>query len=142
MKSIKDMAHDYMCNLILKGFPLNEIDTMAERCFKLAEAMHAEAEKRKVKKDTVSLTKDGNGNCLHLNHEFGHKKCMDCGDSLEQWQPDWSQAPDTAIAWEMRYGSNDEARWLHDHDKAGFSYSVAPTFNYQGDWKDSLRRRL
>ena len=84
MKTIKDMAHDYMCNLILKGFPLNEVDIMAERCFKLAEAMQAEAEKRKIKEDSRSLTKDENGNCLHFHHEFGHKKCMDCGASLEE----------------------------------------------------------
>ena len=49
MKSIEEMAYDYMCSAILKGFPLDEIDTIAERCFKVAEAMQAEAEKRKYK---------------------------------------------------------------------------------------------
>ena len=29
------------------------------------------------------LTKDENGNCLHFHHEFGHKKCLDCGASLD-----------------------------------------------------------
>ena len=59
MKTIEEMAHDYMCNLILKGFPLNEVDIMAERCFKLAKAMQAEAEKRKVKGDASSQDYQG-----------------------------------------------------------------------------------
>lgn len=128
MKTIKDMAHDYMCNLILKGFPLNEIDTIAERCFKLAEAMQAEAEKRKPTPNADPMRKVREA----------------------EWQPDWSQAPDTATHWTMR--QDGECLWwkgkpLFDgscfYDAVGICHTVgyAPSFNYQGDWKDSLRKR-
>ena len=87
MKTIEDRAHEILLKM-LEGINPMQLekptrDGLAYEAYELAKAMQAEAEKRKAKKDTVSLTKDGNGNCLHLHHEFGHKKCMDCGASLE-----------------------------------------------------------
>lgn len=49
MKSIEEMAHDYVCIAISNGFLLDDIDNIVNGCFKLAEAMQAEAEKRKDK---------------------------------------------------------------------------------------------
>ena len=122
MKTIKDMAHDYMCNLILKGFPLNEVDIMAERCFKLAEAMQAEAEKRKP-----------TPNADHI------RKVREA-----QWQPDWSQAPDWAKWWCQ--DEDGDSWWCEEKPIISTSFwngfeGKAPSFNYQGDWKDSLRKR-
>ena len=130
MKTIEEMAHDYMCNLILKGFPLNEVDIMAERCFKLAEAMQAEAEKRKTKPNADPMRKVREA----------------------QWQPDWSQAPEWAKWWAM--DESCQCNWFEvmPHiDCYEFTYLPngcnipvhyeAPSFNYQGDWKDSLRKR-
>ena len=95
-------------------------------------------------------TKDEHGNCLHFHREFGHKKCMDCGASLEKWQPDWSQAPDTATHWTMR--PDGKCLWwkgkpLLDgscfYDAVGICHTVgyAPLFGYTGDWRNSLRKR-
>lgn len=78
-------------------------DGLAYEAFELAEAMQAEAEKRKPK---------------------------------EEWQPDWSQAPrDDVVAWEMI--DKDQAIWRVKDNR----YYLAPSFNYQGDWRDSLRKR-
>ena len=96
--------------------------------FDYVDAMQAEAEKREDKeRPDVLLTKDKDGNCLHFHRDFGHKKCMDCGASLEGWQPDWTQAPDDATAWEyLGYGS---ARW---HTTTKGMYRSADLFGYSG----------
>src|SRR5699024_4542023 len=96
------------------------------------------------------LTKDKDGKCLHFHHEFGHKKCMDCGASLEEWQPDWSQAPEWAKYW--HYNSYHSAYWVdakpETRSDTAWSFDFlnkraveAPSFNYQGNWQDSLRKR-
>lgn len=70
----------------------------------------------------------------------------------EEWQPDWSQAPDGYDWWAMdEYGSwwfDQEPEWI-DAEWAGYVFNKhnrsateeAPSFNYQGDWKDSLRKK-
>lgn len=75
-----------------------------------------------------------------MQAEADERKPSGLPDALkEEWQPDWSQAPETAIAWKMQSKSN--AVWIHNKRLSAFDYSIAPTFNYQGDWKDSLRKR-
>lgn len=144
MKTIEEMAHDYLCAEIAHtGMNMiNEHDAV-RMAFLFAKTMQAEAEKRKAKKDTVSLTKDGNGNCLHLHH----KKCMDCGACLEQWQPDWSQAPDDARYWAM--DKDHTANFFKDEPEItngnGWDFGGVMqsnnSHNYQGDWRNSLRKR-
>ncbi len=116
-----------------------DAEGIAAYSFEIADAMQAEAEKREDKtRPEVLLTKDKDGNCLHFHHEFGHKKCMDCGASLEEWQPDWSQAPEWANWWAIRQNSSD-ALWcvnkptvtddcLLSHGGCG----VAPSFGFTG----------
>ena len=80
------MAHEMA--LAIQGTKLiHDMELVSDMAWKYADAMQAEADKR-----SISLTKDKDGNCLHFHYEFGHKKCMDCGASLDEWQPDWSQA--------------------------------------------------
>lgn len=65
------------------------------------------------------------------------------------WQPDWSQAPEWANSWGM--AEIGQAWWLsgewHVNNRGGFSSTgfikaeKAPSFDYQGNWKDSLRKR-
>jgi hypothetical protein len=157
MKTKLEMAHEYAMQHLKNSGGKITMHNLCLFAWQYADAMQAEVDKREKQKDeddaksskvlfekltdSRSLTKDEHGNCLHFHREFGHKKCMDCGSSLEKWQPDWSQAPKTAIAWEMRYGSSTEARWVHNQCIAGFEYSVAPSFGYTGDWRESLRKR-
>ena len=72
-------------------------------------------------------------------------------DKREQdWQPDWSQAPDVATHWTMR--QDGKCLWwkgkpLFDgscfYDTVGICHTVgyAPSFGYTGDWRNSLRKR-
>ena len=70
----------------------------------------------------------------------------------KQWQPDWSQAPDWANWWCIAGESNfDVGLWFDEKPvkSVGNSWTIgagkevedSPTFNYQGDWCDSLRKR-
>ena len=146
MKTKLEMAHEwYMMQTRRNGCAL------VADAWKYADAMQAEAEKREYKERTDVLpTKDKDGNCLHFHHEFGHKKCMDCGASLEEWQPEWSQAPADATYWTMR--QDGKCLWwkgkpLFDgscfYDAVGICHTVgyAPSFGYTGDWRNSLRKR-
>lgn len=65
-----------------------------------------------------------------------------------EWRLDWSQAPIWANWWcadkigihwfeyEPKYVGNFE--W---YDDGVGKYKLAPSFNYQGNWKDSLHKR-
>lgn len=117
------MAHDYAIEMLKRGDPERRI---AFDAWTLAEAMQAEADKRVVKLPDVFFDTELN----------------------EEWQPDWSQAPDWANWWVMTKGgffawvdseprlSNPHGGWLMSRGK-----TVAPSFNYAGNWQDSLRKR-
>lgn len=141
MKTKLEMAHDYAM-LHMMNTQYKDVDDleMVQWAFDYADAMKAEADKRECKERTdVLLTKDKDGNCLHFHHEFGHKKCMDCGASLEEWQPDWSQAPKNATHWGMELGS---AYWLKEEgDHLFYKIGEASLFGYTGSQQDSLRKR-
>lgn len=121
------LAHDWaMKSFLTDGFK-DEVER-ATCAWQYADAMQAEAKKREDKtRPDVLLTKDKDGNCLHFHREFGRKKCMDCGASLEEWQPDWSQAPNDAAAWE--YLGHGSARW---HTTTKGMYRAADLFGYSG----------
>ena len=74
-----------------------------------------------------------------------------------EWQPDWSQAPSWANWWAMD-GFSKKANWytdkpyLDDDSEVELEWNIdlkintetymcAPSFNYQGNWQDSLRKR-
>ena len=155
MKTKLEMAHEIAVAMQSQE-PITDMKLLSALAWQYADAMQAEADKRECKERTdVLLTKDKCGNCLHFHHEFGHKKCMDCGASLEEWQPDWSQAPDSLVKYfavdengrggwfiskptlcsDHWYWSDFEERIDNDH------YDHAPSFGYTGDWRNSLRKR-
>lgn len=147
MKTKRDYAHEYAVEMLKRGDPESRI---ALDAWKLADAMQAEADKRVVKgvpEVIQSLTKDKDGNCLHFHHEFGHKKCMDCGASLEQWQPDWSQAPDYChffcVAFNGGYGffTDIYPELMDDYFYVGCGGLMIEDHGYTGNWQDSLRER-
>lgn len=100
-----------------------------------ADAMQAEANKRAVKLPDVFFDTKPN----------------------EKWQPDWNQAPAWANWWAMDgfskkanwytdkpYLDDDsevESEWNIDLKTNTETYMHAPSFNYQGNWQDSLRKR-
>ena len=72
---------------------------------------------------------------------------------LKEWQPDWSQAPDWANWWclSVMHGAMwfsrepicTKSTWvmLNDVKFCATSFDEAPSFNYPGNWQDSLRKR-
>ena len=104
--------------------------------------MQAEAEKRKP---------SGLPESLRERHDFTEAIAKGVENyEKEEWQPDWSQAPDVATYWTMR--QDGECLWwkgkpLFDgscfYDAVGICHTVgyAPSFGYTGDWRNSLRKR-
>lgn len=84
--------------------------------------------------DNSNNTKRGADNLIQSIYEqlTGEFKATD----LSEWQPDWSQAPrGDVVGWKMK--TKEQAIWLAQDG----GYYLAPSFGYQGNWKDSLRKR-
>lgn len=127
------LAHDwYMKHSESVSFMYTEVD----QAWQYADAMQAEADKRK-KAEAAQKRKEIR-EMLNAPNTFIEREGQHF-DDVEEWQPDWNQAPETAIAWKMQSKSN--AVWVHNKTLSAFEYSIAPSFNYQGNWQDSLRKR-
>lgn len=93
---------------------------ISENAFKLAGAMQAEADKREDKTRP---------------------------EVLEEWQPDWSQAPSGydwfCVGSNGGYGffSNQAPELFKDYYFVGADGFVVNNHGYQGAWRDSLRKR-
>lgn len=79
---------------------LYDMELVSEMAWKYADAMQAEADKR-VNKERPDVLK-------------------------EEWQPDWSQAPNDAIGWMIFDGAS---TWLGE---SGFLIEEAPSFGFTG----------
>ena len=125
------MAHDWAMKYGKVDSNYNRENTV-QLAWDYADAMQAEADKRVVKLPDIFFNTKPN----------------------EEWQPDWSQAPEWAEYFAVN-GDNTGA-WMRSIDKppyAGDPYDQwfcygrlyrnekAPSFNYQGKWQDSLRKR-
>lgn len=123
--NIEDRAHEILLKLI-DVRELHKVKTKESACiiaqnvWNVAEAMQAEAEKRKPKFECDA---------------YGFPVRPLPSDDFEV---DWSQAPLWANAW--HYWSDGTATWYNCY-KDHYKNCIAPTFNYSGDWKDSLRKR-
>jgi len=150
MKHKMDMAHE-MALEIMKLRPELMVWQIADRAWEYADAMQAEADKREDKtrpevlatEESPKLDIDG---LLHsIDEYFDQAECTKTHrmannllaevyeklsgevNSPEEWQPDWSQAPDDAIAWEhLGHGA---ARW---HTTTKGMYKSADLFGYSG----------
>lgn len=117
------LAHDYAMQHLKNSGGKITMHSLCLFAWQYADAMQAEAEKRKPSGLPEVLK--------------------------EEWQPDWSQAPEWANSWGM--AEIGQAWWLsgewHANNRGGFSSTgfikaeKAPSFNYQGNWKESLRKR-
>ena len=118
------LAHEYAIEMAKQGISLRSCKELG---WKYADAMEAEADKR-GKEEQEKLEQD------ERNY---HDELVFIG--LEEWQPDWSVAPENAEEWSVERGGVD-ARWTC-YGGGDKYYVSAPLFNYRGDWKDSLRKR-
>ena len=121
MMNIDQMAHEHAIEFLKAAFEEDKdcsinYQLLAEESYLYADAMQAEADKR----------------------NYSEKQ-----DSSE-WQPYWSDAPD-AKYWAI--DSSGFADWFLDKpelDKESFvgnRLHSALQYGYQGDWKNSLRKR-
>lgn len=112
------MAHEFAMKLI-ECRATNKTEDIIRLGWEYADAMQAEADKRaeQKRKEIREMLNAGN---TFIEKEGQHF------DDVE-WQPDWSQAPDDAIAWE--YLGHGSARW---HTKTKGMFRSADLFGYSG----------
>lgn len=131
------MAHEYAMKHVQEGFDIN-YDVLVVEAWKYADAMQAEADKR-----------EPSGFPNVLRGACGEIVAVKVDD--KEWQPDWSQAPEWANWWAM--DSNGICYWYMTKPRLAETFPnewisgggpmdiQAPSFNYQGYWKDSLQER-
>ena len=120
MKTKLEMAHEwYMMQTRRNGCAL------VADAWKYADAMQAAADNREKEQQS--------------EHVF---------EAIDDWQPDWSQAPDNAMYWAM--DGCGQCNWYEREPEVcgsqwdfGSVIEQADTgYDYQGDWRNSLRKRL
>ena len=126
MKTKLEMAHEwYMMQTRRNGCAL------VADAWKYADAMQAAADKREKEQQS--------------EHVF---------EAIDEWQPDWSQAPEWATHFFCERDEDDQLNGYFAEDKRGISMDFdirgfdgygrvcsCKTFNYQGNWRNSLRKR-
>ena len=123
------MAQEYALKMLENLNPMQidkpTRDGIAYECFELAEAMLAENDKRVVKLPDVFFDTKQN----------------------EEWQPDWSQAPDNMTHFAVDANGSG---WFFNREPhaesdccwyCGDDSIELDNHNYQGNWQDSLRKR-
>lgn len=132
MKTKLEMAHEwFMKHSESPSFMYTEV----EQAWQYADAMQAEADKRE-KEDQEKLKQDD------INH---HDALVEIG--LEEQQPDWSQAPNRAMYWAM--DGCGQCNWYEREpevfgsqwDWGSVIEQTDTGYDYQGDWRNSLRKR-
>lgn len=135
MKTKLDMAMQMIVAEVRRvGITSIDSDKVID-AWNLADAMQAEADKREKEKQS--------------EHVF---------EAVDEWQPDWSQAPDWANWWVATANQSGKITggWFYDA-KPEFGFGVGPSvyysmngnnnailvdsFGYTGDWRNSLRKR-
>lgn len=138
------LAHDMALELV-KIKPSLSAWQIADRCFEYADAMQAEADKRikaeaeQKRKEVREILNDAN---TFIEREGQHF------DDVEEWQPDWSQAPKGydyfCIGGCSRNGyfCPIEPVIYKDHYwVVGEEAIEVKGHGYTGNWQDSLRKR-
>ena len=124
MKTKLEMAHEYAMKHIQEGWDIN-YDVLVVDAWQYADAMQAEADKREKEEQS--------------EHVF---------EAIEEWQPDWSQAP-SGYDWFVVGGRSGkgffclvEPAIVKDHYWfVGKDCLSVDKHNYQGNWRESLRKR-
>ena len=131
MKTKLEMAHEYAMKHI--GANGLKYEKLVSSAWQYADAMQAEADKREKEKQS--------------EHVF---------EAIDDWQPDWSQAPEWAKWWVATADREGKISggWFYENEPelgAGKGPSVyyspsrssilTDSFGYTGDWRESLRKR-
>ena len=133
------MAHDWVMKYGKVDLNYNRENTV-QLAWKYADAMQAEADKRAEQKRKEIRE------MLNADNTFIEKEGQHFDDV--EWQPDWSQAPSWANWWAVDldlaqahwYGAEPTINTITWRRRTR-TCKQAPSFNYQGNWQDSLRKR-
>ena len=154
MKTKLEMAHDYAMKHIQEGWDIN-YDVLVVDAWQYADAMQAEADKRE--KEEAAQRRKEIREMLNAPNTFVEREgqhfddvadaCKTYGSS-DEWQPDWSQAP-SGYDWFVVGGRSGkgffclvEPAIVKDHYWfVGEDCLSVGKHNYQGDWRNSLRKR-
>ena len=143
------LAHDWAMKIIEGNVRAADASDLIEHAWQYADAMQAEAEKRnkaeaeQKRKEIREILSDAN---TFIEREGQHF------DDVEEWQPDWSQAPSGALSYHIELDELDgsiQPFWTdsletHFDGEMFVGYKCAwnaPSFGYTGNWKESLRKR-
>ena len=161
MKTKLEMAHEYAIALINSDCEM-QFDKFIRLCWNYADAMQAEADKRNKteaeQKRTPKVSRfersDAVKEVLNRAENMGLIKPK----AVDEWQPDWSRAPDWANWWVATANQSGKITggWFYNA-KPEFGFGVGPSvyysmngnnnvisadsFGYTGDWRNSLRKR-
>ena len=131
------LAHDYYMQNIKIGKYVS-----GSEAWNYADAMFEEAEKRE--KEDAAKKRAEIREMLNSNNTFIEREGQHFDDV--NWQPDWSLAPDDAVACamdpdlEMWWCSYEPVRSCVSWD-SNSKISEYPNHNYTGNWRNSLRIR-
>ena len=136
------MAHQ-MAIAIQSSEPIEDVSLLTKFCFSYADAMFEEAEKRE--KEDAAKKRAEIKEILNSNSTFVEREGQHFDDV--NWQPDWSLAPDDAVACVI--DSSYMGCWYREQPTLvgnawSFWGTVSDNFrvhDYTGDWRDSLRMR-
>ena len=139
-----EIAHEWFMKYGKVDSNYNRENTV-QLAWDYADTMQAEADKRikseaeEKRKNVCEMLKADN---TFLEREGQHF------DDVNEWQPDWSQAPDGYDWWAMDRDGFSSWHKSKPNTQSGIYFWIrlptaksAPSFNYQGDWEDSLRKR-
>lgn len=126
------MAHEYFMK---HGRNNGWMEHDVADAWKYADAMQFELDKRN--KDEAAQKRKEIREMMNAPNTFVEREGQHF-DDVEEWQPDWSQAPDDVGYWRVSEIRGPE--WVSVEDGISW-YKPAPLFDYQGSWQDSLRKR-
>lgn len=120
------MAHEYFMK---HGRNNSWMESDVIDAWQYADAMQAEADKRKPIPKLPALQQTFIDGVEQPRY----------APSCDEWQPDWSQAPENMTHWGMELGS---AYWLKEEGNGLFcKIGKASLFGYTGNQQGSLRKR-
>lgn len=148
MKSKIEMAHDYaMLHMMMDRHKDVDDLEVVQWANDYVDALQADANKRE--KAEAEIKRAEMRKLLNADNTFVEKEGQHFDDV--NFEPDWSQAPDGVTSWHMN--ENKSSYWVIGsgvnlfEDQGKFLVEAwcvrkpAPSFGYQGNWKDSLRKR-
>lgn len=137
-----EMAHEMA--LAIQGTKLiHDMELVSDMAWKYVDAMQAEADKRN-KAEAAQKRKEIRE---MLNAPNTFVECEGQHFDDVEWQPDWSQAPDSAMYWAM--DGCGQCNWYErEPEVCGSQWDFGSVieqsdtgYDYQGNWQDSLRKR-